>query len=196
MIPHGLGGVPDLVIIKQLDNVSATWHVLHQGHAFGTFEGYFRLNSNVAFVVDSNSFPAVPTTHHVHTGLTVFNGNGGAGTSYIMYCWKSVAGVSAFGYHADALGAVAGTTVGITGYCGFKPRFVMIKRINGVYGWFIYDSNRGGTASSDFYSLGDSDADEVEASARTVTFTSTGFYIDDYAGIGTSGGTYITAAFA
>ena len=72
----------------------------------------------------------------------------------------------------------------------------MIKRINGIYGWFIYESNRGGTASSDFYSLGDSDADEVEAALRTVTFTSTGFTIDEYDGISKAGGTYITAAFA
>jgi hypothetical protein len=196
VFPHNLGGTPAFIMAKKTTGIES-WHCWHQNLTGtpGASGAYLLLDTNgTVNTGDSSAYTPAPTSTLISTGSS--GGVGGTGHSFIMYAWKAVAGVSAFGTHTGVLSSVSGTVVGANGYCGFKPRFVMIKRLNAAYGWYMYESARGGTDSSDFYSLADDVATEVEASARTVTFTSTGFTIDDYAGIGTSGGTYITVAFA
>ena len=67
---------------------------------------------------------------------------------YICYAWKAVAGVSAFGTHTGQIDTTAYNTgvtnavVGANGYCGFKPRYVMVKRTTGAADWNIWDSFR------------------------------------------------------
>ena len=109
-----------------------------------------------------------------------------------MYAWRGIAGLSAFGSHSGALSSVTGTTVGSNGYCGFAPRFVLIKRKNGSGNWAMFDALRGGS----LYLEGESSAVEQGPNTISVGFTSTGFTAGTHAGVGASGGEYISIAFA
>ena len=191
MIPHGLGGVPDFIIIKTV-SAGGTWHTLHSSIS-GFADGYLRLNENVAFIVDSNSYPTTPTTHHVHTGLTVMNGNVGSGDSAIMYCWKAVSGVSAFGtYEGDGGSARTITT-------GFQPKFVIVKYIDATGRWIIQDSFRDSGAASGnilYPNLNYAESDHV---THTMNFDATGFSFtagSTLSHINANGNTFIYAAFA
>ena len=59
----------------------------------------------------------------------------GSGNDYIMYCFAEKSGYSKIGKYTSNNGSINGAFV----YTGFKPKFIMIKNINGVNDWRIYD---------------------------------------------------------
>ena len=108
-----------------------------------------------------------------------------------------MAGVSAFGTHTGQISSVSGTTVGANGYCGFKPRWLMIKCISHAGSWAIFDSFRGEAAAGQMYYF-ESQGDGAESSDTnfTAALTSNGFTTGTHNSVGGSGRTYITIAFA
>jgi hypothetical protein len=111
---------------------------------------------------------------------------------YILMCFHSVVGYSKAGVYTGN-GSADGTNV----VCGFKPRYVMIKRIDAAADWQILDSGRSG------YNLNNLDlyanlanAEEV-AGATVVDFTANGFKLrGTHASGNASGGTYIFYAIS
>jgi hypothetical protein len=57
--------------------------------------------------------------------------------TYVAYCWSEVAGYSKFGTYTGNVSA-DGPFI----YCGFRPRFFMVKRTDGAGGWNITDTSR------------------------------------------------------
>ena len=157
-IPHNLGGTggPDLVIIKNL-NATQSWAVVHS--SLGTNSGHqnwLKLDTNDdAFNGDATTFNGAINQHNNRIYLgnqssDVGSNVGGGGTSqyYIMYAWKAVAGVSAFGIYTSQSGGTRvytthdGTS---TGTNGFRPKFIMTKSTNydsSYAGWTIIDGSR------------------------------------------------------
>ena len=120
-IPHGLGAIPDFVIFKP-HTATGSWIVLHKSMGSNS-----TLSANRA-VLDTSvveaTYPSVTaaTAYHVRTSGTAGWDINIAGRSVMLYAWKAVSGVSAFGSYTGTAGALSVTV-------GFKPRFLLIKNI-------------------------------------------------------------------
>ena len=165
-IPHGLTSAPDFVLVKNLETTN-DWLVFHSSTGTSpntTHRGIF--NTTASFVADSGSYWSdnFPTSSVVTLGsATHVNGNN---NNCIMYCWHSVANVSAFGSYT---GATGGTRVYTTsdgtssGSGGFRPRWIMTKassNSSSYTSWTIIDAFR-----SDLLGSGIS---ELDASTSTL----------------------------
>jgi hypothetical protein len=116
-------------------------------------------------------------------------------TPYIAMAFAEVAGFSKFGSYTGS-GSADGPFV----YCGFKPRWIMVKPAvsspNGGGGWLIYDSARdSGNVLSSLLIASNSNAESV-GSTNQVDFLSNGFKLRSTGGGWNDGGTLIFAAFA
>ena len=121
-IGHGLGAVPKLIIIKNLDNAD-DWYVYASEVGAG---GYLKLN-DVAVATSSTGWMNSSTapTNQVFTQTSTFwsaNSN-----NYIAYCFAEVPGFSKFGkYTANDADYPNSPFI----YTGFKPQFIMFKNIS------------------------------------------------------------------
>jgi hypothetical protein len=194
-VGHGLGVAPSMVIIK--DRTSAqNWAVWHTSLSSGYF---VYLNSTAA---QSNAAPLFNGSNPSSTVITLA---GGAQTdrytvnklndTYVAYCFAAVSGYSAFGSYTGN-----GSTDGPFNYCGFRPRWVMIKRaVGGTSHWAILDTSRSQynlTNASLYANL--SNAEDNPATDQIIDVLSNGFKLRAGSNVETnfSGSTYIWAAFA
>jgi hypothetical protein len=110
----------------------------------------------------------------------------------VAYLFATCAGVS-------KVGSYTGTATTQTINCGFTAgaRFVLIKRIDDIADWYVWDSARGIVAGNDPYLLINSTAAEVTGTDYVDTAAS-GFEISSTApaAINASGGTFIFLAIA
>lgn len=182
---HGLGVTPALVIVKSRTNIM-DWYVYHQ--SLGNTKVSY-LNGTAAAATSSTSWNNTsPTSSIVTLGTQFFD----IGT-VVAYCWSEVAGYSKFGSYTGN-GAADGPFV----YCGFRPRFILIKNINdGTRNWWIMDTSR------DTYNLAinelraDSSAVELTTAYSHMDILSNGFKIRAAsAETNGSGNIMIFAAFA
>jgi len=172
-VGHGLSQAPELIINKSLDG-ALNW-VIYSADVgtqnFGLFTtAAFSGNSGTWSAVDADTF----TTNINSTSY-----------SYINYCFHSVDGY-------QKVGSYEGSTSAVTVNTGFEPRFVLVKNVDALGNWTLWDSIRGGT---NFLQPNNSGA---EASGRTLTFNSDGFTINTDAGVNgnSNGDTFIYLAIA
>ena len=197
-IPHGLSGC-DFCIIKNLDNPN-TWVVSHSS-----------IEPNVMSLQDTgvaNSTPPVDPTYGQITTLgsntvTITRGTSRGDNvgenlnswNYIMYCWHSVAGYSAFGSYTGN-----GSPDGPFVYTGFKPAWVMIKRTDVGDNWLIQDSTRTPFNWTCNMLAANSPNQENTTEAESTygrDYLSNGFKIRaSHSSHNATNGTYIYAAFA
>ena len=183
-IGHGLGVAPKMIIVKQRSAIR-DWVVGHSGIGWTK---YLYLNSTQASAIGNFFNDTTPSS-------TVFNvvNDGGVNASsgtYIAYCFAEVKGFSAFGSYTGN-----GSTDGTFIYTGFKPAFLLIKRTDAAFGWFIFDNKRDTYNVASNYLL--PYATDAEASLTTLDILSNGFKIrQSLSYINASGGTYIYMAFA
>lgn len=189
-VGHGLGVAPSFIILK--NRSTDGWFV---GHSSLGWLGNLRLEAQATFYNDSSNAPwgdTAPTS----TVFTVSIGGGGwanaSGNNYVAYCFAPISGFSAFGSYTGN-----GSTDGPFVYTGFKPRWVMIKRSDGAYSWWINDGAR-----NPYNVVGqDLAANEITAESNDAPvqdFLSNGFKLRTsiYPGFNASGGNYVYAAFA
>jgi hypothetical protein len=186
-IAHSLGATPAFIIVK---NRSATsqWIVWHK--VFDN-NNYLQLNATAAAQNGGTSM----WNSSAHTSSVFSIGTDGAvntnGQSYVAYLWSEVAGFSKFGsYAANA------STDGPFVYCGFKPRWIMIKRYDSSGpAWRCYDTARKSYNPQGFDAY--MNATTEETSNAYFDVTSNGFKIRTTDGdLNASGGSYIFMAFA
>jgi hypothetical protein len=118
--------------------------------------------------------------------------NSGSGT-YVAYCFSEVAGYSKFGSYTGN-----GSNDGVFVYCGFLPRWIMIKRTDTTgMNWGIWDTAQN-TYNVELLSLyANSSSAQINASDLSLDGVSNGFKIrGNSLGINASGGTYIFMAVA
>jgi hypothetical protein len=133
-IPHNLGAVPKIVIVKKL-NASAGWVVM--GTNMLTSSNYYLSLQTTAAQDDGAG-----TVFYSWPSSTYF-GIGTAGTTntndgnYIAYSFAPIKGYSSFGTY-EGNGNVDGPFI----YTGFRPAFVMIKNIDRSEAWDMYDTKR------------------------------------------------------
>ena len=132
-VGHGLGTVPDTIILK-CRNATENWFV-NTPIAGGV--GYMMLNQTNA---DSGANSSVwNSTTPTSTLFTLGNSGGvnGNNNTYVAYCFKSIQGYSKFGSYTGN-----GDSDGPFVYTGFKPRFFMLKGTGNISSWCMYDTAR------------------------------------------------------
>ena len=207
-IGHGLGKTPAWIIIKNRSS-SADWVVMHEG--IGSYDGGnykhqpIKLNSNqgktsiLGLWTTPNS-----STQQISDGQTT-GGNrpltNTSGDNYVAYFWAEIPGFSKFGSYTGN-----GSTDGTYVHLGFRPAWVMIKRISATSsasGWFTYDNKRNTFNQVSNKLCANSSQEENDPStigtggANDIDFLSNGFKTRaTNAGTNASGDTYIYMAFA
>ena len=189
-VGHGLGATPAMVIVKNRGTAGEEWRVWHQGLSGGTYQ--MRLNSTAAQASSSVVFTALPTSTVINIGSDTSVSQNGVG--FVAYCFAAILGYSAFGSYTGN-----GSTDGPFVYCGFRPRYLMIKRTDSTGAWEIYDTSR-----SPYNVTGAKDLQADSSAAEGASGISLGYDIlsngfknrDTTSYLNASGGTYIYACFA
>jgi len=190
-VGHGLSSAPEFVIVKHTD-ATGVWAAQHK---YDTTK-YFQMQDVDAAGDGQYVFDNVAPTNSVFTinaTNAVTNLNGG---DYIAYCFHSVAGYSSIGnYNGD------GSTNGSNAVnCGFRPAFVMIKCINDLENWWIWDNQRNPFPNTQNRFAADTNGAEttnIATGADNIQFTSTGFKMTGLGGgSNQNGNSYIYIAFA
>jgi hypothetical protein len=191
-ITHGLGVVPEMLIVKSRTSGSYDWHTYHKAMG-NNYE--LRLNqANGTNVIGTTTIWNTTTpTASVFSVLNNAAVNGNATENYIAYLFATVAGVS-------KVGSYTGTAASLDLNMGFAAgaRFFLTKRTDATGDWYQYDSAQGIVAGNAPYFLlnGNNVAqvtttDYVDPLAAGITLTASGSST-----INVSGGTYIFLAIA
>ena len=200
-IPHNLGATPNWIIIKNLTNAEF-WSVWHSGMT-NSAGHYLKLNDNIKETIGDanpyNIFPTAPSSTLVYGGGEDSNG-GKSGSNFIMYAWKAVSDVSAFGTYEGTGGAWTSGNNGGAQDVGFKPKLLITKNIDSdSTHWMMFDSFREASDTKTTSLYPNLENEENSASDRSVTFDTNGFKFTSsttHSGVNTSGDTYIYCAFA
>jgi hypothetical protein len=135
-IGHGLSVAPNLVIVKRRSSGDGWMVGSIQPLASMDFDDALVLDTTAAKIDDISKWnDTAPTADLVSLG-TNYEVNA-SGHTYVAYCFHNVEGYSKIGSYKGN-GNVVGTFV----YCGFRPRRIMYKRIDGTGSWNIYDTDR------------------------------------------------------
>jgi hypothetical protein len=192
-VGHGLGAAPAFLIVKRRDSAGFNWLVWHSAL---TGTEYLLLESTNARATAQPTVwnSTIPTSTVFSVGTnTAANASGG---TYVGYCFSEVAGFSKFGRYVGN-GVVDGPFV----YCGFRPRYVLMKCSSSDLGasaqWVVKDSTRSpnNAALANLYP----NLTNVEDSTATaaIDVLSNGFKIrGTYTPINSSTNTIIYIAFA
>lgn len=185
-ISHNLGVVPRFIIIKARNNTVADhWGVYH-GSLLNTQNLYLNLTNSVATASMWNS--TTPTSSVFTVGAN--NDVNRSGINYVAYVWAEVPGFSAFQSYVGN-GSADGPFV----FCGFRPRYILMKNINdNTTAWSIFD-----TVRSPFNVAGARLAAESSMAEDTLAqydILSNGFKVRLANSNNTAGQTIVFAAFA
>ena len=186
-VGHGLGVAPRMIIVKNRSIVDG-WVVYH---ASLTSAAYFlQLNTTAAESSNSTVWNSTAPNSTVFGVGSSTNSNGN-GNNLVAYCFVQIAGYSAFGSYTGN-----GSTDGPFVFCGFRPRFVLVKSATGTAGnWIIWDTARDDANVTDnalFANLSN-----AESAGVNIDILSNGFKIRDTStSDNQNAATYIFAAFA
>ena len=186
-VGHGLGKVPKIIMVKQLNGTN-DWRV-YTSMTGNTSQ--MSLNTNAA--PDSGNTEmwnsTTPTDNLFYLG-THGSVNGGSDT-YIAYCFAEIQGYSAFGKYRGNAVATDGTFVN----CGFRPSMVIQKRLDGSENWYIFDEKRDGFNEDNEYLF--PNLTQAESSGiNRVNLLSNGFKLmTTDGGNNANGGPYLYMAF-
>ena len=181
-IPHNLGSLPGMIIVKNLDS-GENWRVYAKKEMWidGETYAYYRLSLNssnqrsetVANIANTDTFNPQSMASEAY------------GVNYIAYLFAD--GDARFGANEDESIIKCGTYTGggnseTTVDLGFEPQWVMIKRLTGSDsgGWAIYDNMRGvvtGTSSGDMQLLANESTYETDQ--NRIDFYSQGFKLQN-----------------
>lgn len=187
-VGHGLGVTPNMIIVKVRSSTGGWWTY----HVSTGKDAYLDLSATAASASSANYWGTTgPTSSTIQ-----INGGGGvnnSGSTYVAYCFAAIKGFSAFGSYTGN-----GSTDGPFVYCGFRPRYLLIKRTDSGGGWSIMDTSRSPfNVIGDRLVANDSAAELTGNSSLYTDFLSNGFKSRNaYSDYNASGGTYIYAAFA
>ena len=183
---HGLGAVPKMIIVKSRNHTD-DWYVYHQDLG----------NTKCLLLETTNGQLTTTQWNNTSPTSSVFTYLAGYDWTYVAYCFAEVAGYSKFGSYTGN-SANDGPFV----YCGFRPRYIMVKsateNLGPGSGWHIIDTARSpyNAATADLFANASYDEATIGTS-YPFDLNSNGFKLrtsNNY--INNSGQTYIFMAFA
>ena len=183
-IPHHLGVVPELTIIKNRDNVT-NWLV--KSSLFQSTEELYLDITNALTVNAARSF--IPTlSANQLSAEAIFNTST---VNHIMYNFASKSGVCKIGKYIGTGAAGNYVSTEVDGGDAFKPSFVLVKELTGTGDWLLYDTLRDSTSPLLPNSSG------AELTIDGVVSNDDGFYItSNYGDLNNLNSEYIFLAFA
>jgi hypothetical protein len=138
-VGHGLGVAPAFIIVKARTTAGTNmgWYCYHVGLDPTAPEDKYILVDTSAGAVDAATpwNDTAPTssvfTVNTHAGVNT------SGDTYVAYCFANVEGMMQCGQYTGN-----GSTDGPTILCGFRPKFLLIKRVTTTGNWELTDSAR------------------------------------------------------
>lgn len=186
-VGHGLGKQAKLVITKGR-GAADSWFVYHANLISPLY--YLQLHSTIA---QTNNAAVWNTTSPTASTFSVGTNTGinGAGKTYVAYCFADIPGYSKISSYVGD-----GSTDGRFVDCGFKPRWLLIKRVDtGGFSWLIHDTARDADNPNDLPLY--PDLSNAEVASNFVDIVANGFKLRNLGGgWNANGGTYIFVAFA
>jgi hypothetical protein len=181
-IGHGLGVAPSMIIVKSRS--TGNWNIYHQSLG-NTKAIYFTGGTPVTSSVYWNN---TSPTSSLFTVGSAFNTAG----NLVTYCFAEVEGYSKFGSYVGN-GDPSGPFV----FCGFKPRWIMIKRTDLSQNWPIVDTKRDTYNVANKRVFANLSSGEDTGIPNYLDILSNGFKCrDGNVSYNASGGTYIFMALA
>ena len=187
-VGHGLGVVPNIVLIKKRSTAGNHWIMYHS--ALPSANYFLYLCDTDPQQTATGFFNNTAPTSSVFTIGSDAQVNANTST-LIAYCFAEKKGFSKFGSYTGNGSANDGTFI----YTGFKPSWVMMKRTNTTGEWGMFDNKRNSfNVATAELKANASDAEEVNGA---IDFLSNGFKLKaTSAFMNASGSTYIFMAFA
>ena len=190
---HGLGVAPAMIIMRDRTNTDG-WYVYHQSSYSTPTQATLLLNTTSAINTAGGSSGGVTkwtvsaTTFGAGNSAWTYTPNG----QCVFYCFAAIAGYSAFGSYTGN-GSADGPFV----YCGFRPRFILIKGSSFVSNWFIEDASRNGYNVNSGVALRPNLSNAEDGTTTyDLDILSNGFKLRSSSGdSNSSGATFIYAAF-
>ena len=188
-VGHGLGVAPKLVVVKRRTNSTTQgWAVWHTALA-GT--EYLALNNSNAKATAAGVWNSTaPSSSVVSVGTDPWTN--ASGENYVAYCFAEIPGYSKIGSYIGN-GSADGPFV----WCGFRPKYLLVKRIDSTGNWVVFDTSRD-TLNAMYAGLFPNLSNAEYSAVVNYDFTATGFKLR-IVGPGdnnTNGATHIFAAFA
>lgn len=188
-VNHGLGVAPEFMILRVYDDTLArTWPCWHKNLTSAAY--YIPLEGIAAEAVDTTMFNSTAPTS---TQFTAGSYNSVSTKNSVAYLWASVAGFSMIGSWTGNA-----STDGPFVWCGFRPRFLLLRNKSVASYWIMLDSVRN-TANvvTDELIANTANAENGLAITSDIDFLASGFKIRSAdANLNQSGNTIIFAAFA
>ena len=166
-ISHSLSAVPDAMFAKKRSGTS-NWNTYHKYVSSDPETDYLSLD-NTDQIYDSAGYwsDEAPTS-------SVFTlGDGATNTSsqtFVNYLFTSIKGYSKHGHFFGNGNADGGFC-----YLGFRPAFVMVKRVNGTGPWIVFDNKRAGYNVSNYMLFAERTSNEDAGSTERIDLLSNGF---------------------
>jgi len=188
-VAHSLGVVPSLIFVKNRVSGDGTWCTYHKDVDASPANYFMKLNSQDAKAAVSTIWNnTVPTSSVFSLGTNgSVNENG---SNHVAYLFAEVPGFSRIGKYTGN-GSADGPFV----WCGFRPRFVLVRRIDAFDNWHVNDSCRklDNPINITIYP----NLNNAEAGGSDLDFLANGFKVRNIATqMNASGGTYVFIAFA
>jgi hypothetical protein len=131
-IGHGLSSEIEMIIHKHRSGSGEQWNVYHKDAGTG---GYLRIDGSQAWASNAGFFTSAPTASVFSPGSHGYMDD--SGNDNIAYCFHSVEGYSKVGSYEGNNNA-DGSFI----YLGFKPEFFLVKDIDAVEYWAVWDGTR------------------------------------------------------
>jgi hypothetical protein len=189
MIPHSLGSVPGMIIVKQVNDSSENWQVWHR-----SLPATDILQLNVTTAAVSSSAFNSGDTQQTATDFTVSASprTNGTGINYVAYLYAhntaSTGIIQCGGYTVPA---------GATSYdvnIGWEPQWMLVKRANGGGGWTMLDNMRGWPQGQSVGAGLSANTSDAEFNTAKPNITPTGFSVNDFNSFGTPGNAFVYMA--
>ena len=191
-VGHGLGKVPDVVIVKCRSTASIGWCIYHKDMASDPESDSLCFDTGAIDDNDNRWNDTAPTSSVV----TIYSSNevNDSDKTYVMYAFASIEGFSKYGEYLGNGDAEDGPFV----HTGFTPKFIIVKKASASgSSWFMWDTKRETENVIDNAVWADAQNNDTSHAEYEIDFLSNGFKIrGQNAGSNTSGATYIYMAWA
>ncbi len=188
-VGHGLGTVPEFIIVKSRSGNGTAWGTKNPAYNSPSDPQVLYLNN--ANSTDSAQNVWGSSASFTTSTFTVgdWGGSNNNSSTYVAYCFSSKTGYSKFGSYTGN-GNADGTFV----YTGFKPKWLLIRRTDVGDGWMMYDDKRIGYNPNNY--LLETHTNTAEYSSDRMDLLSNGFKPRyNWSAINASSGNYIYMAF-
>jgi hypothetical protein len=183
-IAHGLGVAPQFALVRGRD--ARVWAGYHKNMTSAAY--YLDLGTAAAEAVDTTMFDSTaPDASNFRVGSY----NNANLVNYLAYLFTEVPGFSRIGVYTGN-----NNTDGPFVWCGFKPKFVMVKARDVATGWFI--ANPSGSANEVIQRVFSDSAGAEASNTYGLDLLAGGFKVRAPTGysLNNSGNSYLFIAFA